>query len=214
LGGDNLIFIRRIVVLAALIVALGQGALAADASGTGTPTDPKAINEAVDRLAPTYGLDPALVRSIILAESNYDAKAVSWKNAQGLMQLMPETSARFGVANPFDPTQNLRGGMSYLRWLYGRFSGKLPLILAAYNAGENAVAQYGGVPPFAETQDYVARVQQYFAAGGTVPPGMRTRSAPLVYRTAVNTTSRTTGPSGITVERTRFGVTIYRGSPY
>jgi soluble lytic murein transglycosylase-like protein len=202
--------IHRIFVCAAALVAWAGAALAVEARVDGPLADTKAINEAVDRLAPSYGLDPVLVRSIILAESDYDPHAVSWRNARGLMQLMPETAARFGVADPFDPTQNLRGGMSYLRWLYQRFAGNLTLILAAYNAGENAVSQYGGVPPFPETQDYVARVKQYAAAGGTIPPGLRARSSALVYRAPAH--AATSG--GITIERTRFGVTIYRGAPY
>jgi soluble lytic murein transglycosylase-like protein len=197
--------IRRILFCAAAMMALAQVSFALDVGVDGPLADPKSINAAVDRLAPLYGLDPILVRSIILAESDYDPRAVSWRNAQGLMQLMPETAARFGVSNTFDPLQNLRGGMSYLRWLYQRFGGNLTLILAAYNAGENAVTQYGGVPPFPETQDYVTRVKQYAAAGGIVPPGMRARSQPLIKRAA--------GSSEITIEHTRFGVTIYRGGP-
>jgi soluble lytic murein transglycosylase-like protein len=196
-----------------VLVAWAGASLAAEARVESPLADPKAINEAVDRLAPTYGLDPVLVRSIILAESDYDPRAVSWRNAQGLMQLMPETAARFGVANPFDPTQNLRGGMSYLRWLYQRFGGNLTLILAAYNAGENAVAQYGGVPPFPETQDYVARVKQYAAAGGTIPAGFRAKSSPRVDRAPIGG-AHAAASGGITIERTRFGVTIYRGAPY
>jgi soluble lytic murein transglycosylase-like protein len=197
--------IRRVLFGVVAVVALTQASYAAELRVDGPLADRKAINEAVDRLAPLYGLDPVLVRSIILAESDYDPRAVSWRNAQGLMQLMPETAARFGVANTFDPVQNLRGGMSYLHWLYQRFAGNLTLILAAYNAGENAVSQYGGVPPYPETQDYVTKVKQYAAAGGTVPPGLSPRRAPV--------TTRSTGPSGISVERTRFGVTIYRGAP-
>jgi soluble lytic murein transglycosylase-like protein len=206
--------IDRILVCAAALVVWAGTAFAVEPRVDGPLADTKAINEAVDRLAPTYGLDPVLVRSIILAESDYDPRAVSWRNARGLMQLMPETAARFGVADPFDPAQNLRGGMSYLRWLNQRFGGNLTLILAAYNAGENAVSQYGGVPPFPETQDYVARVKQYAASGGAIPAGFRAKSSPLVYRAPLGSGAHAAASGGISIERTRFGVTIYRGAPY
>ncbi|MBX3610921.1 MAG: transglycosylase SLT domain-containing protein [Hydrogenophaga sp.] len=121
------------------------------------------VMKIVDRLAPRFGLEPGLVYAIIRAESNFNAQAVSDKNAQGLMQLIPETAARFAVRKPFDPEQNIRGGMAYLRWLLSYFRGQVPLAVAAYNAGEGAVDKYGGVPPFAETRDYVQRIQRYFA---------------------------------------------------
>jgi len=123
---------------------------------------PPAILSAVYRLAPGYGLDPRLVTAVIAVESGFQADAVSAKNAQGLMQLIPETASRFGVDRPFDPVQNLHGGMRYLRWLLQRFDGDVTLALAAYNAGEGAVERYGGVPPFPETEDYVRRIRRYY----------------------------------------------------
>ena len=92
------------------------------------------------------------------AESNFDPLAVSPKNAQGLMQLTPETAARFRVRRLTDPAQNIRGGMAYLRWLLAYFEGDLALVLAAYNAGERAVERYRGIPPYAETRLYVSRI--------------------------------------------------------
>jgi TPR repeat protein len=126
------------------------------------PIPPKEIAKAVNKMAPRFGLDPALVTAVIAVESGFQSDAVSPKNAQGLMQLIPETAARFGVADSFDPEQNLRGGMSYLRWLLKRFDGDVTLAVAAYNAGENAVLQHGGVPPYPETQDYVAKIRHYY----------------------------------------------------
>ncbi len=114
----------------------------------------------VEQLAPSYRLDPELVLAVIQVESNFNPKAVSPKQAQGLMQLIPATAKRFGVADPYDPHQNLKGGMAYLRWLIDHFDGDLKLALAGYNAGEGAVKRHGGVPPFAETQAYVKRVAQ------------------------------------------------------
>lgn len=114
----------------------------------------------VHRLAPDYQLEPRLVLAVITAESNFNPTARSPKDAQGLMQLIPETAERFGVTNVWDPVDNLRGGMAYLRWLLDFFNNDVELALAGYNAGENAVRKYGGVPPFAETQGYVKRIQR------------------------------------------------------
>jgi soluble lytic murein transglycosylase-like protein len=112
----------------------------------------------VRSLAPDYGLDPELVLAVIQAESNFDPRARSHRNAQGLMQLIPETAARFGVRDTMDPVQNLHGGMAYLRWLLAFFEGDLRLSLAGYNAGERAVERFLGVPPYRETQNYVRKV--------------------------------------------------------
>jgi soluble lytic murein transglycosylase-like protein len=124
-----------------------------------TPLDPpKPILDLVNKIAPEYQVPVPLVIAIIRAESNYDAVAVSPKNAQGLMQLVPDTARRFRVKNAFDPVQNVRGGIAYLRWLLAYFQGEISLVAAAYNAGEKSVERYGGVPPFAETQAYVQRI--------------------------------------------------------
>lgn len=116
----------------------------------------------VDRVAPEYGIHPGLAAAVIRAESNFDPLAVSDKNAQGLMQLIPETAQRFRVKKPFDPEQNIRGGLAYLRWLLAYFQGNVSLAVAAYNAGEGAVERYRGVPPFPETQGYLRRIQEVF----------------------------------------------------
>lgn len=122
------------------------------------PEAPRHIVDIVKRHAPQYKLSPALVLAFIKVESNYDTIALSPKNAKGLMQLIPETAARFGVARPYDAEQNIRGGMAYLSWLMAYFEGNVPLVAAAYNAGEGAVNRYRGVPPYAETRAYVARI--------------------------------------------------------
>lgn len=105
-----------------------------------------------------YGVDESLVRAIIHAESAFNPNALSYKGAQGLMQLMPGTARRFGVGNSFSAFDNISGGVQYLSFLSKRFNGDVRLIAAAYNAGEGAVDRYGGVPPYAETQRYVERV--------------------------------------------------------
>jgi len=127
---------------------------------------PEAIVRFVSLVAPEYQLDPHLVLAFIATESNFDPLAVSPKNAQGLMQLIPGTAQRFGVRDVFDPVQNIRGGMAYLRWLMARFEGDVRLVAAAYNAGEGNVERYLGVPPFAETRMYVYKIVK--ATGGQV----------------------------------------------
>jgi len=129
-------------------------------------TPPAPLSETVDRIARQNQLSPQLVHSVIQVESNYDPHAVSPKGAQGLMQLIPSTARRFGVADVFDPADNVQGGARYLKHLLDLYNGDEALALAAYNAGEGAVSRYGGVPPFQETQDYVARVQRRLAAAG------------------------------------------------
>ncbi|AEF99744.1 lytic transglycosylase domain-containing protein [Methylomonas methanica] len=117
----------------------------------------------VNQIAPRYGIDPELVMAVIRAESAFNVSALSNKNAQGLMQLIPETAARFGVADSWDPIQNIKGGTAYLHWLIRRFDGKVDLVLAAYNAGEGAVERYHGVPPYRETQNYVKQIQSWYS---------------------------------------------------
>jgi len=120
------------------------------------------VMDLVLKLAPEYGVYPRLAMAIIRAESNFNPAALSPKNAQGLMQLIPETAERFNVKKPFDPEQNIRGGLSYLRWLLAYFKGDVALVAAAYNAGEGAVNRFGGIPPYPETQGYVKRIREIF----------------------------------------------------
>ncbi|MCB1740303.1 MAG: transglycosylase SLT domain-containing protein [Gammaproteobacteria bacterium] len=122
---------------------------------------PALIAEWVEQLAPEYDLEPTLVIAVIRAESNFNPRALSPKNAQGLMQLIPGTARRFGVKDVWDPVDNLRGGMAYLSWLLDHFKGEVSLALAGYNAGEGAVLQYRGIPPYPETRGYVKRVKAY-----------------------------------------------------
>jgi len=128
------------------------------------PTPDRAeVTTWVNLLAPYYDLNPELVLSLIQVESNFDARAKSPKNARGLMQLMPATAKRFGVSDIRNPIQNLQGGMAYLRWLSDHFKGKVKLILAGYNAGEDAVKKHKGIPPYKETRDYVRRIVHIYA---------------------------------------------------
>jgi soluble lytic murein transglycosylase-like protein len=120
----------------------------------------------IEAAAERHRLDPELVHAVIRAESAYDARAKSPAGACGLMQLMPATAQRFGVRDVWDPAQNIEGGVAFLRVLIDRFEGDLKLVLAAYNAGEGAVAKYGNrIPPYRETQHYVHRVLGYLGRG-------------------------------------------------
>ncbi|WP_202841123.1 lytic transglycosylase domain-containing protein [Luteimonas saliphila] len=114
----------------------------------------------VKAAAAEFGVEEAIVRAIMHAESAFNPNALSRAGAQGLMQLMPATAQRFGVVNAYDPAQNIRGGVEYLAWLLKRFNGDLTLAAAGYNAGEGAVDRHKGVPPYGETQRYVVRVGQ------------------------------------------------------
>jgi soluble lytic murein transglycosylase-like protein len=122
----------------------------------------------VKKIAPEYRVPAQLVLAIIEAESNFDIVALSPKNAKGLMQLIPDTAARFNVRNPYDPAQNIRGGTAYLRWLLAYFEGDVTLVAAAYNAGEGTVERYRGVPPYVETRAYVRKIVD--AVGTLVQP--------------------------------------------
>ena len=136
-----------------------------------TAVAPRTINEAVDAIAATQSLPPQLVHSVIRVESNYNPLAISSKGAQGLMQLMPATARRFGVANAFDPIDNIQGGTRYLRYLLDLYKGDYNLALAAYNAGEGAVEKYGAVPPYPETLNYLVQVgRQYQKNSAAAPP--------------------------------------------
>ncbi len=125
------------------------------------------ISRLIQSLAEGYGIDVRIALAIGLAESNFNSKAVSPANAQGVMQLIPATQERFGVKDPFDAESNIKGGLAYLKWLKVRFGGNWELVAAAYNAGEGAVARHDGVPPYRETQQYVRRV--LFLAGFELP---------------------------------------------
>jgi soluble lytic murein transglycosylase-like protein len=116
------------------------------------------IQALVHQLAPRYNVDPKLALAIISVESGFNIRALSPKNAQGLMQLIPRTAERFRVKNPFDAEENIKGGLAYLQWLLAFFRGDVTSVVAAYNAGEGAVEKYRGIPPYPETRNYVKKV--------------------------------------------------------
>jgi len=126
------------------------------------PAAKRWIIDLVDTLAAWYSIDPKLVLAIIAVESNFEVKARSPKAAMGLMQLIPDTAERFNIKNAFDASQNIKGGIKYLRWLLSYYHGNITLVSAAYNAGEKAVDRHRGVPPYTETKNYVRRVLELY----------------------------------------------------
>ena len=143
---------------------------------------PPHIERLVYQLAPQFNVNPKLALAIIAVESNFDTVALSNKNAKGLMQLIPDTARRFGVRNAFDPQQNIRGGMAYLRWLLAYYQGDVKLVAAAYNAGEGNVDKHHGIPPFAETQEYVRRVVARFGNAPHAFDAQVARPSPQIQR--------------------------------
>ncbi|MDW5597005.1 lytic transglycosylase domain-containing protein [Conexibacter stalactiti] len=165
-------------------VATGTGALGGE---------PSAFDGLIVAAAQRHGLDPALLKGLIRAESNFDPNASSPAGAAGLVQLMPGTAASLGVADRLDPAQSIEGGAKYLRQQLDAFGGDVTKALAAYNAGPGAVTRYGGVPPYAETQAYVVKVQAYAdeyrvaAPAVATVPAVAPTTAP-VFSTAIPTT--------------------------
>ena len=165
--------VRRVIVtskpVASLAIAAGAAALGAAPAPAAAPAapvtsfPPASFNDAVKRIAAEEAIPALLIRSVIQVESNYNPFAVSPKGALGLMQLMPETARRFGVADIFDPLDNMQGGAKYLHYLLDLYNGDYTLAIAAYNAGEAAVEKYGRVPPFPETRNYVDQVRRSIA---------------------------------------------------
>lgn len=144
------------------------------------------IDGLIEAFAAEHSIDSALIRAVIRAESNFNHRAVSRKGAQGLMQLMPATIWRLSVGDAFDPHENIGAGVRYLRQLLDQFQGDLTLALAAYNAGENAVLRYRGVPPYQETREYVKKVLSLY---------QRTREEPSKIRVASASSRATESPS-------------------
>ena len=146
------------LLCAFLAVPLSLFGAAPPADSGRTALDRADMRQLVNNISREHGLDPKLVDALVRVESSYDPNALSHRGAMGLMQLMPETVKRLDVENPFDPEENIRGGVKEFSRLVEQYSGNLQLALAAYNAGEGAVSRYRGVPPYSETRTYVSRI--------------------------------------------------------
>jgi soluble lytic murein transglycosylase-like protein len=161
-AADPSAFQQQLVQASATGPGLGSALSAAGVTpATGATGADGPYKAEIDAAAQKYGLDPALLRGLIRQESNFDPNAGSPAGAQGLCQLMPGTAAALGCTNVHDPAQNIDAGARYLRQQLDAFGGDVSKALAAYNAGPGAVQRYGGVPPYAETQNYVRQVQAY-----------------------------------------------------
>ena len=143
--------------------------------------------------AAKHGVDENLIKGVIAAESNFNPRAISRKQALGLMQLLPETAARYSVGNIFDPAQNIEAGTHYLKDLLAQYRGNLPLALAAYNAGPEMVDRYGGIPPFRETQSYVRRITTTLAKNQKAPAGVSATENNSRVVTTAGTTAAAAG---------------------
>ncbi len=153
---------RHLLGLGVLLLTIVPGYMASRMTGApeiphGTNA-PTGLDSHIKNVATRYGVSEDLIAAIIDIESQFNPRAVSRRGALGLMQLMPATAASLGVGNPFDARENLEGGVRHLRSLMDRFDNDLPLVLAAYNAGEQAVIDHGGIPPYRETRQYVTRI--------------------------------------------------------
>lgn len=190
--GKSIIISGAIIALALIIVSSANAELFhfVDKNGvihfSNAPTDPrykpfkgkkfssyepnryseKDFNKIIEQKSKKYKIDPALVRAVIRAESSFDPQAVSYAGAQGLMQLMPVTAVNLDVINPFDPEENIEGGVKYLKYLLSLFRNDLKLALAAYHAGEQNVVQYKGIPPIPQTRDYIKKVLNFYKGYG------------------------------------------------
>jgi len=159
------------------------------------------LAQLIDRIAAEHGVERALVDSVILTESNYNPSAVSPKGAIGLMQLIPSTAKRFGVTDAFNVAENIQGGVRYLRFLLDYFQNDYPKTIAAYNAGEAAVDRFHGIPPYAETRNYVSTVAQNLKAARAKQETKTASAAPL-HREPVKTVIAFTGADGKLYYRT------------
>jgi len=197
-----------LIIVAAILVAVWPGVGGAAAPSAAQPVSTSVdIRQIVREVSTEQGVDPRLVDALIRVESSYNPRAVSHKGAQGLMQLMPATADRLDVNNPFDPEQNVRGGVRELDRLIDRYSGNLQLALAAYNAGEGAVEKYRGIPPYRETRDYVAKIMSLYTGKPYRISGGRLISPVKMVRddhgqtVITNTSSSATGGRTLAISR-------------
>ena len=182
------------------------------ASVAGTVTSSATgVRDIVRQVSLEHGLDPKLVDAVVRVESGYDPGAVSRKGAMGLMQLMPATAVRLGVADPFDPEQNIRGGVREFARLVDVYQGNLQLALAAYNAGEGAVARYRGVPPYNETQNYVSQIltiytgRPYRLSGSYRAVRVRMMTDPSTGQTLITNLPTGKAVGGVSLRRSGSG---------
>ncbi len=189
----------------AAVAAVDENFIPADIPSSGD----RDLDLIIFRAGQKEGVDPRLLHAVILQESRYKADAESYAGAQGLMQLMPATAARFGVRNIFDPRQNIEAGTRYMRFLLDRFDGDVRLALAGYNAGEGAVDRYGRrVPPYRETQEYVRRISERYSL---MRDPESARRAPVVNRAQATAANQAAQPAPALYETNVYSVRLPDG---
>ncbi len=206
-------FVRLLCSCAVIVVVAGAvWAAGPTAPVAGTVTFSTAgVRELVHEVSLENGLDPKLVDALVRVESGYNPGAVSRKGAMGLMQLMPATADRLGIADPFDPEQNVRGGVREFARLVNHYRGNLQLALAAYNAGEGAVARYRGVPPYTETRNYVSRIltiytgRPYRLSGGYRAVQVKIMKDPSTGKTVITNQPAAKITGGLSLTRSGSG---------
>lgn len=161
--------VSAIQALQAALTASDQVSQQSDVDFSSYLKTSKTLDEIYQEASQTYGVSEELLKAMTKQESSFRTNATSRSGAQGLMQLMPATARSLGVTDSYDPYQNIMGGAKYIRQMLDKYNGDVSLALAAYNAGSNNVDKYGGIPPFAETQNYVAKITQYLSEGVEVP---------------------------------------------
>lgn len=180
--------VRTVVVTPKVVAERAVPATVVAARPAGEPASEAAvsadtgIDQLVQNAAAQHNLPAGLIHSVMKVESNFNPYAISPKGALGLMQLIPETARRFGVSNVFNPADNIQGGTKYLKYLMDLYDGDYALALAAYNAGEAAVAKYGGIPPYAETRSYVQQVYREFQKSVATQPKPASKQQPTAQQ--------------------------------
>ena len=169
---------------------------------TGGASGPTPFNAEIEAAAARHGIDPALLKALIKQESGFDPNARSPAGASGLTQLMPGTAASLGVTNPLDPAQAIEGGAKYLKQQLDAFGGDIAKALAAYNAGPGAVQKHGGIPPYAETQNYVRKVMGYMQEFKAQGLGSVSLASPL----ATGAAAAPAMPSPVAASPSQFGI--------
>jgi soluble lytic murein transglycosylase-like protein len=200
-----------LLATAAVAAAAAPGAVA-EGSHASSRSELEAM---VRRISGEHGVDPRLADAVVRVESAYDPNAVSRRGALGLMQLMPDTARRLEVSNPFDPEQNVRGGIKEVSRLIRRYSGNLALALAAYNAGEGAVERHRGIPPYAETRNYVSRIMTLYTGRAYRLPNYRISPVRMTRdsegRVVITNEARTPAGSNIAVRNAPEGGVLRGG---